>query len=222
MKIRKILKNRFIKKILPFLLARIIKAICSTIRLKVINEDIYLKLKNKNKRLIYITWHNKLFFVPYYLRNKDIQILVSESRDGKYVSNTFKQFNFYPIEGSSTRRGLRAAVKMINMLKEGFDGGITPDGPQGPKYILKRGVINIAQKTGHTILPLSYGVSKKWQLNTWDNFVIPLPFTKGVLVYGEPFEISKGLSNGEIEEERLKVEKELQRVTNLAEEAFCK
>lgn len=218
MKIRKILKNRFAKKVLPYFLAKAIKTIGRTIRLKIINEEVYLNLKRDNKKLIYTTWHNRLFFVPYYIKDRNIHILVSESRDGKYLSNTFKYLNFYPIEGSSTRGGLKAAIKMIRMLKKGFDGGITPDGPQGPKYFLKRGVIDIAQKTGHTILPITYGVAKKWQLGTWDSFIIPFPFTRGVLIYGQPFEVGRELSEEEIEEERVKVEKELQRITNLANE----
>lgn len=216
--IKKILKSNLAHKILPYLLAKIIKAIGRTIRLKIINEETYLNLKRDNKKLIYTTWHNRLFFIPYYIRDKDIQILVSESRDGKYLSNTFRHLNFYPIEGSSTRGGFKAAVKMINILKKGFDGGITPDGPQGPKYFLKRGVIDIAQKTGHIILPITYGVSKKWQFTTWDNFIIPFPFSKGVLIYGQPFEVAKDLSAEKIEEERIKVERELQRITNLADE----
>ncbi|MDI6785360.1 MAG: lysophospholipid acyltransferase family protein [bacterium] len=218
MKIRKILENRFVKKVLPYLLSRVIRFINSTIRLKIINEEIYLELKKKNKKLIYTIWHNRLFYIPYYFRNQDIHILVSESRDGNYLSNTLKQLKFYPIEGSSTRGGLKAAVRMIRMLKKGFDGGIAPDGPQGPKYYLKRGVIDIAQKTGHTILPVTYGVSKKWQLSAWDNFIIPFPFAKGVLVYGQPFEVSKDISSDQIEEVRLEIEQELCRITELADE----
>ncbi|MBU0600467.1 MAG: lysophospholipid acyltransferase family protein [bacterium] len=220
MKIKRLFKSNLAVKIISCFLAKIIKIVCLTIRLKTINEEVYLRLKKEEKRLIYTTWHNRLFLIPYFLRKKDLQILVSKSRDGRLLSSTLKYFNLYPIEGSTHRGGAEATIKMIHILKKGFEGGITPDGPQGPKYFLKRGVIDIAQKTGHTILPITYGVSKKYTLHTWDNFIIPCPFAKGVLIYGEPIEVGKDLSRHQIEEIRLKAEIELSKITTWADKEY--
>ena len=66
---------------------------------------------------------------------------------------------------------------------------ITPDGPRGPAQEVQDGVLAMAQKSGVRIVPTSS--SAKWRLfaGSWDRFLIPLPFSRSVMVFGEPIAV---------------------------------
>ncbi len=106
---------------------------------------------------------------------------------------------------------------MIESFDKGFDGAIVPDGPQGPKYKVKEGVIRIARKTGLPLIPVVYNTSRKKVLSTWDSFLFPLPFSRAVLIYGEPLTVSSAMSD---EEAKILLEKRLIKITQEADEFF--
>ena len=90
-------------------------------------------------------------------------------------------------------------MELANMIEQGYDVGITPDGPRGPKYEIQPGAVTLAAKTGSPVVPIAYDVRNRKVLGTWDRFRLPFPFTRGRFVLGEPFYIS-----GELNEENTK------------------
>ena len=84
--------------------------------------------------------------------------------------------------------------ELITLLRKGYDLSLTPDGPRGPKYKMQSGVISLAQLTGKPVIPVSYVLSMKWTLRTWDAFQIPMPFARCVVNMGEPVYVDRDLS----------------------------
>ena len=108
---------------------------------------------------------------------------------------------------------------MLDLLEKGFDAAIVPDGPQGPKYQVKEGVIHIARKTGLPLIPVAYNSSRKKVLSTWDSFLLPLPFSHAVLIYGEPLLVSSDVTD---EDAKALLEKRLMKITQEADDYFSK
>ena len=106
------------------------------------------------------------------------------------ISKTIKYFGLGTIAGSTNRNAARVLIQGIRTLKDGYDIGITPDGPKGPIHEVADGIIVMAQKTKCKIVLVGIKPTKFWQLNSWDKFIIPKPF--GTLNYHstEPIDIS--------------------------------
>ena len=130
-------------------------------------------------------WHGELLLIPYaytrYRKKPHVKLLISEHFDGNLIAKTLAFFGFGTIRGSSTRGGAKALIAAIKEIKNGYDLGITPDGPKGPRHVVQDGIVVMAQKTGAKIALVSIKPSKFWQLNSWDKFVIPKPF--GIINY---------------------------------------
>jgi lysophospholipid acyltransferase (LPLAT)-like uncharacterized protein len=109
---------------------------------------------------------------------------------------------------------------MLKALKAHEYVGITPDGPRGPRMRATDGIVTVARVSGVPIIPCSYSARWRSVLGTWDRFVIPLPFTRGVIVWGEPIHIERDADAAQLNSARLAVEAGLNAVTNQADSAM--
>ena len=89
------------------------------------------------------------------------------------------------LKGDDSMSMARQFVKLVRLVKQGKDAYMTPDGPDGPAYVIKPGVAYLAQKTGATLLPLGAYARAGYRLNRWDRYVVPYPFARMSLVIGE-------------------------------------
>ena len=110
------------------------------------------------------------------------------------------------IRGSANESGALALRDMQGMMKRGYSIVTTADGPRGPIYEIKPGVVVMARIGGIPVLPVSCAASRVWELNRWDNFMVPLPFSRVVLAIGEPYTIPPDVPLNEIEPHRLNVQ----------------
>ena len=134
---------------------------------------------------IFACWHGELLMLPYlyykYRKTPHAKVLISSHFDGMLISKTIKYFGLDTIEGSTNRNATRVLMQGIRALKDGYDVGITPDGPKGPIHEVADGIIAMAQKANAKIVLVEMKPTKYWQLNSWDKFIIPKPF--GTLNY---------------------------------------
>lgn len=141
--------------------------------------------------VIFACWHGELLMLPYlykhYRKNPHAKVLISPHFDGELISRTIKYFGLGTLAGSSDKNPARVLIQAIKTIKEGYDIGITPDGPKGPRHEVADGIIVMAQKTKAKIVLVEIKPTKFWQLNSWDKFVIPKPF--GILNYYATSEI---------------------------------
>jgi len=121
--------------------------------------------------------------------------LISGSKDGTALEAAFKALNISAARGSSSRGGAAALIALRKAIRRGEDTGITPDGPKGPIYEIKPGILKLAETSGAPIIPLHLTFSRVIRLNTWDQFIIPLPFSRVEITFDHPLYIPKGISD---------------------------
>jgi hypothetical protein len=172
------------------------------------------------KPVLLTFWHGRMAYFIYLYRYQHFTVMVSQSRDGEFVSRILARFGIHSTRGSSSHGGMRALLELVQCLRQGCHVAVTPDGPRGPRYQVQPGVIVLAQKTGIPILPVTYNARWKVVLGSWDRFILPLPFSRVVVVYGEPITIPTSVSATVRQAKRLEVERSLQRITQMADTYF--
>ena len=188
-----------------------------TISIREIPDTLSQKYKRQGKCMIYAFWHAHILVPSYVGRNLGAKVLISQHRDGEYIAQVVQWLGNDVARGSTTRGGARALLSMIKKVKEEkVSLAITPDGPKGPRFVVQAGVITLGQKTRYPIIPVMVHHSKCWELPSWDRFCIPKPFSKVVLVYGDPIMIPPKLEKSEVEVYRMSLEKAFIKLGNEA------
>jgi lysophospholipid acyltransferase (LPLAT)-like uncharacterized protein len=183
-------ENTSIKTIvLSWLGTTYLKLVGATSRIIWVNRTIREDLEKTGEGFVYAFWHGRQAFLAYLHAGDDIRPLISQSRDGELIARICQAFGMNPIRGSTSRGGTEALIEIKSAIESGNRVGFTPDGPKGPLYKVQPGVLYAAQKTGCSIVPVAYGSKKSWVFGSWDRFMVPKPFTKIAMVYGEPLTI---------------------------------
>lgn len=198
----------------------LIRAVSATIRYEWRDASGVLSI-DKDQSVIFCIWHNRLSLCleVYRVFLRDIQrpcklaAMVSASKDGGLLARVLEHYGVQPVRGSTSRRGRQALLELVSWSERGYDLAITPDGPRGPCYTVQEGVIALAQITGRPVLPVSYHLTWKIRLKSWDRFQIPLPFTKCLMHFTPPVYVPREASDAEREEFRKAVEQRLNSVT---------
>ena len=198
--------------ILPFLVRAAALLLGSTMRITETGNRQFSPRNKKSGRAIYAFWHSRILMPVFFYRNTGINCLVSMGRDGEYISRVMNKLGYGTVRGSSSREGVKALMLLKRGLAEGHDAAITPDGPKGPKQEAKGGAIVLAKLTGVPIYPFGFDASRKIVLKSWDNFIIPLPFSRGVFVWGNPITVPAGADEALMEKKRMELQAEMDRV----------
>jgi lysophospholipid acyltransferase (LPLAT)-like uncharacterized protein len=191
--------------------AAILRALFLTLRLQIEDRSGILKEESPRPSLICF-WHNRILGITYafdrkYPKNRlGVTVLTSPSRDGEILAQLVAAFGMGSVRGSSSRRGSRALLELVRLVRMGRDIAITPDGPRGPRYSLGPGVIQLAQSTGARILPMHAKFQHAVRMKTWDGFIIPLPFSTISVTIDTPIEIPESLTDAEFESARKQME----------------
>lgn len=191
--------------------AAILRSLFLTLRLRIEDHSGLLTEESPRPSLICF-WHNRILGITYafdrrYPKNRlGVTVLTSPSRDGEILSQLVAAFGMGAVRGSSSRRGSRALLELVRLVRIGRDIAITPDGPRGPRYSLGPGVIQLAQSTGARILPVHAKFQCALRMKTWDGFIIPLPFSTISITIDTPIEIPENLSDAEFESARTQLE----------------
>ena len=135
---------------------------------------------------IYVLWHGRLLPCAYHHRHQGLATLISQHRDGDYIAGVVERWGFHAVRGSSSRGGAAALLQMVRLLRQGVSLAVTPDGPRGPRQKMKAGVLHAAQRAGVPLIPVTAGTTSAWTFGRWDRFVVPYPFARIHLAYGEP------------------------------------
>lgn len=156
-----------------------------TLRFEVTPDD----LRNITKRdepVAIILWHNRLFLAAEIVRRfrqgRPAYSLVSASQDGAWLDAFFSMVGMRTVRGSSHKLGREAVMALIAKLRAGYDIGITPDGPTGPRYDFKAGAFVVARRAGTPALLIGGRFTSAWRLKSWDGFYLPRPFSRVQLV----------------------------------------
>ncbi len=195
---KKIIKNFFIQKFLALIVVIYIFIVKVTSTTNYENIDIPKYYWKNNKSFILAFWHNQLLTISFAWKNeKKINILASGHSDGRFGAIVGKYFRLNNISTSKLSKGisLRPVFEILNSKNY---LGITPDGPRGPKEKVSEGIIKIAKISKTPIIPIGFWSSKNFTLNSWDSFLITLPFSKCNFVWGEEITIPNNINDDEL------------------------
>ncbi len=207
------LKVRIKKRIGVFLAYNWVRLIGGSLRLEVTGEE---QFKGNESKLIFCGWHGKSLIFASYFRKKGYWVIISNSNDGDIQNEVFSRLGYKTIRGSTGRGGVRAALQGVKALKAGGTMAITPDGPRGPSGIVQGGVMLMAHKSGAALVPVGLSAKKAIYIKSWDKYMLPYPFSKARMVFGEPLSIPEGADEAAIEEVRLRLESEINRLEAIA------
>lgn len=185
-----------------------------TVRTEILHKEIYedyLLGSKDNKHIILGIWHRNIIYFSYFFRNiKHKLTLVSASKDGDIAAGMAPRFGYKPIRGSSFKDGVRALVALISEMRRSEEKCVcftAMDGSRKPARKAETGMIFLAQKTGASILPVSFsGTRLVTFLKAWDKTILPKPFSKVLVDFAPPIEIAFKMSDDEIEVKRQEVE----------------
>jgi lysophospholipid acyltransferase (LPLAT)-like uncharacterized protein len=205
--------------VLPGPAAWLIKAICGTLRPQVHRGDIDAALRARRQNVIYAFWHGHLLYLMYRYRGSGTRILVSQSRDGEFLSRVLRRFGLPTIRGSSSHGGRRSLLELVRQTRAGASVAIAPDGPRGPRHRAQPGIVALARLAGIPILPVAVGARWKVEFGSWDRFLLPLPGSRVVVVYGEPIVVPADADAALLEQKRQELENTLSKLTAEADAA---
>lgn len=159
--------------------------------------------------LVCSCYHNNLIPLIFAYRNKNYFGLVSKKMDGEIADFYLNKFGYKTIRGSSREGGTEALYEIIPLLKNNIVISIPFDGPKGPVYRMKKGIIWLANRAKY---PLLFGYcyfSKAWRLWNWDGLYIPYPFSKALIVFDEPFFVEGKLHKKDLDSYKANIEKKM-------------
>lgn len=183
----KVYEVSFFQRIAIALGALLLKLLFSTMRVEIEKKEDF----DKKKINTFMIWHNRVLWSLYLMKaifkGGHLSGLVSPSKDGAMLTEFMRHFKMNAIRGSSSKGGSKAVFNAIAKAKEGTSIGLTPDGPRGPKYKMKMGALEIAKQTNSTLVFIRAHVESYWRFNSWDNFILPKPFSR-VIITSTKFE----------------------------------
>ena len=183
-----------------------------------VGYDIADRLLADHRRAIICFWHGRLLMMPYAVRgDRQFHILVSDHRDGRLIARTVRRFGIGIITGSSSREPVQALYRVAEVCRAHGLPCVTPDGPRGPCMRAAMGPVLAAEMAEAVLVPVSYATSRRRIIPSWDRFLLPLPFGRGVFVVGREIDVPAGLDATGREAVRLRLEEALHAVTREAD-----
>ncbi len=215
--------TRIIKlRILPALIFLIMYVSSFTLRVKEVGKEKEIKITKERMPVILSFWHGRLFYIPYYFRKTSHKwrILISASGDGEMITQTISWFGYGKVRGSSFKDAAKALIGLKRAVDEGYSVAMIADGSRGPCEKMQMGALMVSKLSGAAALPFTVAFSKYWKIKSWDRFLFPKPFSKVVVIYGDPVFVPPDCSPEVLEEKRIELEENLTRITNEADHFF--
>ena len=211
--LKSVLKKQAVQRTLSALAAHYMRLVRWTGRWRMIGGDEILP--GSTRPLIIAFWHGRMLMMPpQWPKAMPVKMLISRHGDGVLIADAIKHFDIGCIQGSTKRGGTAALRNVLAALKDGTCVGITPDGPRGPRMRCTGAIADIAKLSGVPILPATYAARWRVVFGSWDRFILPLPFTRGVFLVGAPIEIARDTDS---ESARLMIETQMNELTARAD-----
>lgn len=199
----------------------LIRLICPTLRYRsVVETGAVADIRGPHAASIFCFWHRCVIPASYQFRKQRIAVMTSRSFDGEYIARIIEKLGYRAVRGSSSRGAVAALLGMRRELDAGHTVAFTIDGPRGPRYVAKPGPILLAKITGRPITCFYVHVKRAWILNSWDQMIIPRPFSQAMLYVAAPIYVSETSTDGQMNELHQQMQAALERCRLGAENAI--
>ena len=165
----------------------LLRWLSSTWRIRETGSAEWQRLQDEKKPFIIALWHGQLLPMAWVLRTTGLSAMISQHRDGEIIARICARWGYTLVRGSTSRGAGRALLSMIRELEAGRSFIITPDGPRGPAGAAQAGTLLASQRANAPVFPAQVECARAWYLNGWDRFMIPKPFARVLVKYGEPW-----------------------------------
>ena len=212
-------RDRLLSALAPRVAYAYILLLKATVRLEYHNREVLEQLGDGPGpgQHILAFWHSRFVMMPYGCIPKRIVALLSMHRDSRMLGDILERFGVTLALGSSTVGGAKGLREVLRKVREGYDVGIAPDGPRGPRRRIKPGVLTVARLTGLPIVAVGFSARPARRLASWDRTLVPYPFGRAVFHYGDPIRVPREAADAEQQRLQQLLEDELDRVTDLAD-----
>jgi lysophospholipid acyltransferase (LPLAT)-like uncharacterized protein len=167
-------------------------------------------------RFCFCMWHDAIVTAVYSLRTYKLAGLISRHQDGGYLAHAVRLAGITPVRGSASRGGAQATKQLID--QPDLHVCITPDGPRGPRRVMKDGIVYLSSRTGRPVVPTTLTGTSYWSVpGGWSDMMVPKPFSKMILLAGAPIEVASDLNREQISEVTEKIQKEMDRLDLLGQ-----
>jgi len=163
----------------------VLRLLARTWRIRVVHADAYENLRRKRQPFALCFWHGEMLPLLWRHRDQRIAVLISTHKDGEIIARIAEALGCRTVRGSTSRGGGRALLGLVRELRAGHEIAVTPDGPRGPARRFQPGALIAAQRAGAPIVPIAVHCTNAWRLRSWDGFMIPRPFARVVVAYGD-------------------------------------
>lgn len=194
----------------------VVRTLAATWRLRLDPPDLRERFRASGARVFGI-WHGRLLLGAAVYRGCGATVMISRHADGEAIARVVERLGFGTVRGSTTRGGAAALHDLVEILRSGRSGGLTPDGPRGPREVAQAGAVYAASRAGVPLVPVGAAARSAWTLRSWDAFRIPRPFTTVAVVEGEALHPPAGLEGEALEEWRLRFERAMAAAQERAE-----
>ncbi len=167
--------------------------------------------------VIGVFWHRCMFVATWHFRAREIAVITSRSFDGEYIARIIEKFGYSAVRGSSSRGAVRALLGMHKVIDVGRTVAFTIDGPRGPKYVAKPGPVLLARNTGVPVMCFHIALQNPWILPSWDDFMIPKPFSRALVRIGKLIRVPEDADNAALERHHADMQATLDRTREFAE-----
>lgn len=197
----------------------LLSALLDSCRVEQQGTENFERFHREGKPVVFVLWHGRLLPCTYWNRHQRLVTLVSQHRDGEYIARIVEKWGYTAVRGSSSRRAAGALRDLVRYVRAGRSLAVTPDGPRGPRAVMKPGALLAAQLSGAPVIPAAGGASRGWWFGSWDRFLVPKPFARVRLAYGEPVWIPRDADEAELERISGEVEVRLNALTAHVDDA---
>jgi lysophospholipid acyltransferase (LPLAT)-like uncharacterized protein len=208
--------ERLLLSVISFAVYIVVRLIAPTLRYSVSCEE-NSPQSLEQRPFVYSFWHQCIFPAVYLWRNLDIRVMSSTSFDGEFTARMIRRFGFVPVRGSSSRGAVRGLLGLRREIAQGYTVAFTIDGPRGPRFVTKPGPVLLARTSRVPMGVFHIALEKPWILNTWDELLIPKPFSKALMRVGTLIPVPENLPAEEIESYNQQLQSALDRVKAWAE-----
>ncbi|MEB3245543.1 MAG: DUF374 domain-containing protein [Vampirovibrionales bacterium] len=184
------LRRQLARNAIGFFGPLIIQSACATWRKHVSVHPETQALVAAGRPVLFVMWHGRMFsMLTLPVARKNLCVLISGSNDGKIITSVAHQLGFGAVaSGSAHKGGAQAARTLLDKLGQGYSLVVTADGPRGPKYRVKPGVIKLAALANVPVVPVIASAAQPILQfpRAWDDFHAPNYFASIQVQIGAP------------------------------------